>query len=135
MNTISNNLANMNSVDTGKKAKDGNYVPYAREVPVFAKVLSEEFRRSKVNGNVVNGVEVKRVAHLDDNVRKVYDPSHPAARRAGTQDAGYVYYPNVSVAQEMSDMRMAAAFYEANLSVIAISKQMTEQALSISRRA
>jgi flagellar basal-body rod protein FlgC len=134
MNAISNNIANVHSVDTGQRSKDGNRVPYARQVPVFAKVLSEKFRRSKVNENVLNGVEVKRVAHLQNNVRKVYEPDHPAARIAGTEDAGYVYYPKISVAQELADLRMAAASYEANLAVLDTSKQMMERALSIGKR-
>jgi flagellar basal-body rod protein FlgC len=96
--------------------------------------LSEKFRRSKVNENVLNGVEVKRVAHLQNNVRKVYEPDHPAARIAGTEDAGYVYYPKISVAQELADLRMAAASYEANLAVLDTSKQMMERALSIGKR-
>lgn len=133
MNIISNNLANMHSADTGIRDGEGNFVPYSRQVPVFAKVLSDQFRRSKLNGNVVNGVEVKKVASLDEDVRKVYDPAHPAARKEG-KDVGYVYMPNISTAQEMADMRMAAASYEANLSVLAVSKQMTEQALALSRR-
>lgn len=133
MNIISNNIANINTVDTGKKTKDGNYVPYARQVPVFAKVLSENFRENRVNGDVVNGVEVKDIAQLKDNVKKVYDPSHPAARTSGP-DAGYVFFPAVSLWQEISDMKLAAASYEANLTAMSISNKMNEQALQISRR-
>lgn len=131
MNIISHNLANQHSVDTGQKTADGNFVPYARQVPVFSKVLSEEFRRNRVNSDVANGVEVKEVLSLKDGIKKVYDPTHPAARRPGTEDAGYVYYPAVNTAQEMADLRVAAASYEANLSVVSVSKRMIQQALSI----
>lgn len=134
MNVLSNNIANAQSVDTGVRAADGNYVPYARQVPVFEKVLSETFRRNEVNGDIKGGVAVKGVASLQGDVRKVYDPSHPAARKAGSVDAGYVYYPKISVAQELADMRMAAASYEANLSVVAVTSRMNELALSIGRR-
>lgn len=134
MNIISNNVANANSLDTGVKAKDGNYVPYARQTPVFSKVLSEKFRKNKVNDDVLNGVAVKHVAELKGSVKKIYNPTHPAARKAGTVDAGYVYYPSVNTTQEMADMRMAAASYEANLSVMSTSNRMIEQALRIGRR-
>lgn len=134
MNIISNNVANADTVDTGRIGRDGNYIPYARQVPVFKKVLSERFRDARVNGDVLNGVAVKEVAELEGKIRKVYDPTHPAARRAGTEDAGYVYYPGVSIAQEMADMRMAAAAYEANLSVMSTGGKMTQQALRIGRR-
>jgi flagellar basal-body rod protein FlgC len=62
MNSISNNIANMNTLDTGVRGKDGNFVPYAREVPLFAQVLSEKFRGNKVNGDVKDGVMVKDMA-------------------------------------------------------------------------
>jgi len=133
MNMIANNISNANTLDTGAVSRDGNFVPYARQVPIFAKVLSEKFRKNRVNSDVINGVHVKEIQELNDSVKKVYDPGHPAARRNGTADAGYVYFPNVSVAQEMADLRIAAAAYEANLSVIGITNKMNQQALGIGR--
>lgn len=134
MNIISNNVANVASLDTGVRDTQGNMVPYGRQVPIFEKVLSEKFRRNQVNGDVLNGVAVKGVVDLKGSVKKVYDPTHPAARKAGSIDAGYVYYPKINVAQEMADMRIAAASYEANLSVISTSGRMMDQALRIGRR-
>ncbi len=134
MNVISNNIANANTLDTGKKDKFGNYVPYAREVPVFAKVLSDQFRTNKVNGDVKNGVRVDEIIRVTKNNRKVFDPSHPAARRSGSPDAGYVYYPGVSISQEMADLKVAAATYEANITVISVSNKMIQQALTIGRK-
>ncbi|MBB64374.1 MAG: flagellar basal body rod protein FlgC [Waddliaceae bacterium] len=134
MNVISNNIANAHSVDNGKRTANGNFVPYARQVPVFERILSENFRRNKVNGDVADGVAVKEVSELNDHIRKVFDPTHPAARKAGSPDAGYVYYPKISVAQEMADMQIASAAYEANLSIISVSQRMSENAMRISRR-
>ena len=134
MNVVANNLSNTMVVDSGKRGADGNFVPYARQVPVFSKVLSEKFRENKVNEDILNGVKVSKVVDVKGKVNKVYNPSHPAARRPGTEDEGYVYYPGISVAQEMADMRVAAASYEANLAVISVSGRMMDQALSISRR-
>jgi flagellar basal-body rod protein FlgC len=134
MNIISNNVSNAHALDTGQKGPDGNYVPYARQVPVFQKVLSESFRRNKVNGDILNGVAVKGVASLKESVTKVYDPSHPAARLPGTKDAGYVYRPAISIPQELADMKVAASSYEANLTVMSTSMRMTQQALNLGRR-
>lgn len=131
MNIISNNIANAHTVDTGVRDASGNYTPYARQVPVFAKVLSERMLDNKVNEDVRDGVEVKGIAALKGKYRKVYDPGHPAARQEGSEDAGYVYYPEISVWQEMADLRMASASYEANLTVMAASSNMMEQALNI----
>jgi flagellar basal-body rod protein FlgC len=135
MNMISNNISNMHTLDSGRLSRDGNYIPYARQLPLFAKVLSEKFRKNQANGDVINGVHVKDVIELEGDVKKVYDPAHPAARKPGSADAGYVYYPNISVAQEMADLRIASAAYEANLSVIAVSGKMNQQALSIAKSA
>ena len=135
MNSISNNIANMHTLDTGKSDKMGNFVPYSRQVPIFSKVMSEEFRKNKVNNDVLNGVAVKEVAELKGKVNKVYDPTHPAARKAGSKDAGYVYYPSISLTQEMADIKIASASYEANISVVSVSKKMMQQALGLNRRA
>jgi flagellar basal-body rod protein FlgC len=134
MNMISNNIANVNTLDNGVRSSDGNMAPYARQVPVFSKVLSEQFREHKVNEDVLNGVHVDEIVHVKKNVKKVYDPTHPAARKAGTVDAGYVYYPGVSISQEMADMKIASATYEANLTAIAVANKMNQQALSLGRR-
>ncbi len=133
MNVLSNNISNMNTVDTGIKDASGNYIPYAREVPVFAKVLSEKFRENKVNKDVLNGVKVDQIALLKESVKKVYDPTNPAARLPGTADAGYVYYPGVNLAQEMADLKIASASYEANLTVIGVDSKMMQGALAIGR--
>ncbi|MDF2577843.1 MAG: flgC [Chlamydiales bacterium] len=133
LNNISNNLANKDTVDTGKMDKEGNYIPYARQVPIFSKVLSEKFRENRVREDVINGVTVKKTAQLKNEYESVYDPDHPAARRAGSKDAGYVYYPKISIAQEMADLKIAAASYEADITVMAVSNKLFDQALSIGR--
>lgn len=134
LNTISNNIANKDSVDTGRVDKQGNFIPYQRQVPVFSKVLSENFRDNKVREDVINGVTVKKVATVK-GYDKVYDPDHPAARKPGTPDAGYVYYPKITLAQEMADLKMAEASFEANLSVASISAKMFDNQLKIGARA
>ena len=133
MNIISNNIANVNTVDTGKRTAQGNFIPYARQVPVFSKVLSENFRENKVNDDILNGVKVRDVAHLDKDFRKVYDPAHPASRVNGSGDVGYVYYPGINVSQEMADLKVAAASYEANVTVASVSEKMMKQAMSLGR--
>ena len=134
MNVISNNIANENTLSTGSTDRFGNYIPYSRHVPVFEKILSENLRTNKVNNDVKNGVRVGEIVQLEGKFKKVYDPDHPAARKAGSEDAGYVYYPDISLAQEMADMRMASASYEANLLAMNTANKMTKQALGIGRR-
>jgi|GEM_PF-741694 len=134
MNVVANNIANAQTLDSGRVDGSGNYVPYARQVPVFQKVLSEKFRDNQANGDVMGGVAIKGIAELKGDVKKVYDPTHPAARQAGSEDAGYVYYPDISIAQEMADLKIAAAAYEANVTVLTTTANMTQNALRIGRR-
>ena len=105
----------------------------SRKIKRKRNLNSEKFRENRVNSDVANGVRVKEIKELKGGVKKVYDPAHPAARKAGTKDAGYVYFPAVSTSQEMADLRIASAAYEANLSVITHASKMNQQALSIGR--
>lgn len=54
--------------------------------------------------------------------RLEYDPSHPHA-----DEEGYVHYPDVNVAQEMSRMISANRIYEANISAVESTKNMVKQ--------
>lgn len=134
MNAISHNIANENTLSIGKRSSDGNFIPYSRQVPLFQKVLSENLRSNKVNGDVKNGVQIRKMLNVKSEPKKVYDPSHPAARLPGTKDAGYVYYPDISLAREMADLKTAAASYEANVIAMSASYKMNQQALGLGRR-
>lgn len=134
LDVIANNLANMRTVDTGTRDHQGNLIPYARQVPIFEKVLSEKFRANRVKGEVKDGVKIGSIHSSQKKFQKIYDPHHPAARKKGTKDAGYVYYPDVDLMQEMVDMRVAQASYEANLTSIEISGKMFEHSLNLGKR-
>lgn len=58
--------------------------------------------------------------------RLEYDPSHPHA-----DEDGYVHYPDVNVAQEMSRMISANRVYEANISAVESTKSMVKQTFKI----
>lgn len=129
---IANNVANKESVDTGVLAADGNLIPYKRQVPILEKVSSENFRDNRMKGDVENGVTVKKVVEMKD-VDKVYDPSHPAARKAGTVDAGYVWRPRINSVMEMADAKIAHALHDLSLTVMSIESKMFEESLTIGR--
>ena len=46
---------------------------------------------------------------------------------------GYVEYPNVNVLEEMVDMMMTARTYEANTSVVEVTRSMAANALEMGR--
>jgi flagellar basal-body rod protein FlgC len=118
MDTISSNLANINTTRT----LDGG--PYKRKVPIFAEMLDKTIGGYKDIG----GVRVVEVAEDPADPRLMYQPEHPDAT-----DDGYVAYPNVNLVREMTDMLVAGRAYEANLAVADSAKTMWNGALEIIR--
>ncbi|MDR1649470.1 MAG: flagellar basal body rod protein FlgC [Synergistaceae bacterium] len=118
MDTISSNLANINTTRT----LDGG--PYKRKVPLFAEMLDKT-----VGGyEDIGGVRVVEIAEDPTAPRMMYQPEHPDAN-----DDGYVAYPNVNLVREMTDMLVAGRAYEANLAVADSAKTMWNGALEIIR--
>ena len=58
---------------------------------------------------------------------KAYDPSHPDA-----DDDGYVYYPNVNIVTEMTNLIDASRSYEANATAFTASKSIAMKGLEMS---
>jgi flagellar basal-body rod protein FlgC len=118
MDTISSNLANINTTRT----LDGG--PYKRKVPLFAEMLDKT-----VGGyEDIGGVRVAEIAEDPTEPRLMYQPEHPDAN-----EDGYVAYPNVNLVREMTDMLVASRAYEANLAVADSAKTMWNGALEIIR--
>ncbi len=117
MDTISQNLANVNTTRTPEGG------PYLRRVPVFQQILDEIGE----NGEVEGGVKIAEIAKdQSSSPRMVFQPDHPDAN-----EEGYVAMPNVSVVREMADMMVASRAYEANLAVTDSAKSMWNGALDI----
>ena len=118
MDTISSNLANINTTRT----LDGG--PYKRKVPVFAEMLDKA-----IGGyEDIGGVRVTQIAEDPTPPRLAYQPEHPDAN-----EEGYVAFPNVNLVREMTDMLVASRGYEANLAVTDAAKVMWSSALEIIR--
>ncbi|HWW12836.1 MAG TPA: flagellar basal body rod protein FlgC [Brevundimonas sp.] len=77
----------------------------------------------------LEGVEVYGVERTGDAPRRVHEPNHPHA------DAdGYVTYPGIDHAGEMTLLVQTARAYEANLVALNAGRQMYAKALEIGRR-
>ncbi|MDF2965371.1 MAG: flgC [Rickettsiaceae bacterium] len=96
------------------------------EAPYQRKVLFVENKYDpKLKTNIV---KVKKYSVDKSVFIKRFDPHHPAA------DAeGYVLYPNVYKEIEKADTIEAKNSYEANLSVIEISKAMLQKTIEVMR--
>ena len=118
MNLIANNIANAETTRT----PDGG--PFRRQLVILR---GDSVNSASRPGEV--GVRVKDVVPDPSPFRRVYDPDHPDA------DAdGYVSYPNVSLAVEMTDLVSAQRAYDANIAVIVSGKRMQQKALEIIQR-
>ena len=124
MNTISSNIANVNTTRTPEGG------PYRRKDVVLeaipdAKSFGEilDTNQKKLNRVQVTDIQVDQAAP-----RMVYDPTHVDAN----QD-GYVAYPNVNLMEEMANMIQATRAYEAKASALGASKNMAMTALEIGR--
>ena len=84
---------------------------------------NEESSSSEPRGTGVNfQVEVDS----SSDPRKVYEPGHPDA-----DGQGYVSYPGIDVIQEFVNAMEASRAYEANVTVIEMSKEMANLGMRI----
>jgi flagellar basal-body rod protein FlgC len=125
MDVVANNLANINSTRTPEGG------PYRRQTVLFRPAgagVSFAAVLAKRAGTAPGGVAVDAVVEDPRPPRRVYDPSHPDA------DAdGYVLYPDIDVAAEITDMISATRSYQANVTAINAIKGMALKALEIGR--
>ncbi|MFY7963021.1 MAG: flagellar basal body rod protein FlgC [Elsteraceae bacterium] len=112
---ISQNIANSDST-----AQTPGGEPFRRKVLTFKNYLDRN-----VDARVV---KVDKIGSDKSDFELRYDPGHPAANADG-----YVLMPNVNTMIEMADMREAQRSYEANLSVIDISRTLMMRTIQILR--
>ena len=117
MTVIANNIAN---VETTRTPRGGTF---RRQLAVFR---GEQIRRGANSDR--SGVRVKDIVSDPSPFRRAYLPDHPDA-----DAAGYVTFPNVSIAVEMADLVSAQRAYDANVAVIVSDRRMNQQALEIIR--
>lgn len=112
---ISQNIANSDST-----AQTPGGEPFRRKVLTFKNYLDR--------GVDARVVKVDKIGSDKSDFELRYDPGHPAAN-----SDGYVMMPNVNTMIEMADMREAQRSYEANLSVIDISRTLMMRTIQILR--
>lgn len=126
MNTISSNLANINTTRTPEGG------PYRRKDAVFTSmpdqknfgdILSSDDPKSNFDRVQVTDIVYDKKAPL-----MKYEPGHPDANEEGN-----VAYPNINMMEEMTNMIQAQRSYEANVQAIQATKDMALSALEIGR--
>lgn len=113
MKTISENIANANSTSPVKGAD-----PYRRKIATIKPDFDRELDATMVKAG-------KPVTDKSE-FRSQYDPGNPNADKQG-----YVKLPNVDSLVEIMDMREAQRSYEADLSVMELTKQMLAKTVDL----
>jgi flagellar basal-body rod protein FlgC len=113
LRVIAENLANGETTGSTPGAN-----PYQRKTVTFGETMDRSTGAPQVT--------VKSVGRDKSDFPLRYDPSHPAA------DArGYVKTPNVNSFVEVMDMREAQRSYNANLSVMQVSRGMLTRTIEM----
>ena len=119
LNTVSSNLANVNSVSD---SAEDTYKPLQ---PLFAPMLSEAQMGMSTEGA---GVKVTAVIESDEPANKEYMPGHPLA-----DDEGFIYTPAIDRAQETANMMDASQAYKSSVEAINTTKALIMRTLTIGR--
>lgn len=126
LNTTASNLANAQSASSS--AGD----VYRSRQPVFAAVAKDAVgggRFEAIDGadrNASAGVTVLGIVESDAPYEQRYEPNHPLAN-----EEGYVFYPNVNVVEEMTNMISASRSFQVNVEVMNAAKQMAQRVLTL----
>jgi flagellar basal-body rod protein FlgC len=116
LNAISSNIANMSTT----RNEQGQPEPYQPRFVTF----QTDNNISTPGGGA--GVKIGSVQHSNEPPKMKYEPGHPDA------DAqGFVRYPAVDMTTQFVDALEATRAYEANIGVIEVTKNMSDQALRI----
>jgi len=129
-------VSNMANLETTHTPGGG---PYRRRLTVFRAENSSPFLFQLASlppssaastgtalGRVPGGVRIAKVVTDTSAPLRRYQPGHPDA-----DAAGYVAYPAVNPAEEMTDLLGAVRAYELNASSVQAAKQMIQQSIAI----
>lgn len=124
LNTTASNLANAES------AASSIDETYRARHPVFAAVQQQlqsmDFDTVGSGVEQTQGVQVLGIVESDAPLQQRYEPNHPLAN-----DEGYVFYPNVSSVEEMTNMISASKAYQMNVEVMNSAKSMMQRILTL----
>ena len=126
INTTASNIANAESASSSVDET------YRARKPWFA-VMEKTFmdvnknnQFEEVKGGIGAGVSVMGIVEKDAPLQARFQPDHPMAN-----EDGYVYYPNVNIVEEMTDMMASSRSYQMNVEVLKTAKQMMQRTLML----
>ncbi len=120
LNTTASNLANAQS------ASSSTDQVYRARHPVFATMMQAAGNQDVPYQDAEAKVQVMGIIESDAPLQQRYEPNHPEAN-----EEGYVFYPNVNVVEEMTNMISASRSFQTNVEVMNSAKQMVQRVLSL----
>lgn len=120
LNAVSSNIANMSTT----RNEAGESTPYEPRFVVF------ETAPEIGNAPGAAGVKVKEIGSEAAEPIWKFQPGHQDAVKEGPR-AGWVAYPRISLMTEFTDAIEATRAYEANVGVIEVTKDISQQTLRI----
>ena len=123
LNTTASNIAN---AETASSSIDETY--RARH-PVFAAIQQQMQEQAGLGNSLNEGnkkVAVQGIVESQAPLDIRYEPNNPLA-----DENGYVYYPNVNVVEEMTNMISASRSFQINVEVMNSAKQMMQRVLTL----
>ncbi len=122
LNTTASNIANAES------ASSSTDQVYRGRHPVFNASFVAAMNKSGTSlpQDEAVGVHVAGIVESDAPLQRRYEPDHPEA-----DEQGYVFYPNVNVVEEMTNMISASRSFQVNVDVMNAAKQMVQRVLTL----
>jgi flagellar basal-body rod protein FlgC len=124
LSTTASNIANAESASSSAGGV------YRGRHPVFSasykQLLGAPNGANDGAGDPSVGVAVSGIVESDAPLQMRYEPNHPLA-----DEKGYVYYPNVNVVEEMTNMISASRSFQTNVDVMNSAKQMVQRILTL----
>jgi flagellar basal-body rod protein FlgC len=114
MDTIAGNIVNANTTRNAQ----GQPIPYRRRFVLFAPGQAANPEKP--------GVRVQEITLDQSPFQKRFEPGHPDA-----DGEGYVKYPNIDLAMEYVNALEASRAYEANVTMMEVSKAMLNASLRL----
>ena len=118
LNTTASNIANADSVSSSIDET------YRARHPVFAAAMQE----AAAGQDASVGVKVLGIVESNKPLNIQYAPEHPMADKEG-----YIYKPNVTVIEEMTNMISASRSYQTNVQLAESAKNMLNKTLLLGK--
>lgn len=120
LNTISSNLANVDSVASTPEEV------YRARYPVFSTVYEDSM--GAFGGKESASVRVDGIVESQSQAQEIYDPAHPLAN-----ESGHIYKSNINSVDEMVNMISASRTYQSSIEAMNTTKQLMLQTLNLGR--